>query len=442
GWGDARSASARAQVLASVETELSADCDRREQQIRTDEAGEAFLRRGRLEILEADREPETLAERGRVIERAEGLRQAAVAERRRQAAERRAARLTRLFAAAGGDAAFFTALDAHKPAWRQTGTRPVDVDIALDRAEQDVDRRQPAGAKHEVVVAAEQAFPDTPSAAWRQAGARFPESATQARAVSQRLSDRARVRALAAERAEPPSSPELVQRLFDWLHAQVERLLQRLGLVKPVRQQSPASGAGQPAPVTTAPARSAPEPAQTTAAIAGRLDLDALGKMLEAECLPRHKGVLAMSNVPMKALIRMLNAGDWPDYVAVKALTALASRHRYDEEKRSAAEVAFHMPAFRAEAAKEQAQRWLPLSGDAKQRIGGRVVLAALPAVVQQVRSMCREVLDIADRPVRHADHEPPPQAPTPPQPALGTAEEQARKRADDPEWDPGGYSH
>ena len=443
GWGEARSASARDQVLACVEQELSADFARREQQIRTDEAGEAFLRRGRLEILEADREPEpeTLAERGRVIERAEGLLQAAVGERLRQAAVRRAARLTRLFAAVGGDAAFFTALDAHKPAWRQTGTWPADVDIALDRAEQDVDRRPPAGAEHEVVVAAEQAFPDTPSVAWRQAGARFPESATQARAVSRRLSDRARVRALAAERAEPPSSPELVQRLFDWLHAQVEKLLQRLGLVKPVRRQSPASGAGQPAPATTVPARSAPEPAQTTAAIAGRLDLDALGQMLEAECLPRHKGVLAASNVTMKALVRKLDAGDWPDYVAVKALNALVSRHRYDEEKRCAAEVAFHMPAFRAEAAKKQAQRWFTLSGDVKQRLGGRVVLAALPAVVQQVRSMCREVLDIADRPARPADPEPAPQVPTPPRSAVGAAEEQARKRADDPEWDPGGYS-
>ena len=40
-----------------------------------------------------------------------------------------------------------------------------------------------------------------------------------------------------------------------------------------------------------------------------------------------------------------------------------------------------------------------------------------LPAVVQQVRSMRREVLDIADRPARPADP------------------------ADDPEWDPGGYS-
>ena len=228
GWGEARSASARDQVLACVEQELSADFARREQQICSDEAGEAFLRRGRLEILEADREPETLAERGRVIERAEGLLQAAVGERLRQAAERRAARLTRLFAVAGGDAAFFTALDEHKPAWRQTGTRPADVDIALDRAEQDVDRRPPAGAEHEVVVAAERAFPDTPSAAWRQAGERFPESATPTRAMSQRLSDRARVRALAAERAEPPSSPALVQRVFEWLRATVEKLLDQL----------------------------------------------------------------------------------------------------------------------------------------------------------------------------------------------------------------------
>ena len=447
GWEEARSDSARDQVLAYVEQELSADFDRREQQIRTDEAGEAFLRRGRLEILEADREPETLAERGRVIERAEGLRQAAVATRRRQAAEQRAARLARVFAAAGGDEAFFTALDAREPAWRQTGTRPADVDIALDRAEQDVDRRKPAGAEHDVVVAAEQAFPDTPSAAWRQAGERFPARSTQARAVSQRLSDRARVRALATERAEPPSSPELVQRLFDWLHAQVEKLLQRLGLVKPVARQSPASGAARPAQATTPAARPAPEPARTTAAIARSLNLDALGRMLEAESLPRHKGELAASNRTMKALVRMLDAGDWPDYVARKALMALAARHRDDEEKRCGAEVALHMRAFRAAAAKEQARRWFTLSDDDKQRIGDQVVQATLPAVVRQVRSMCRDVLDIPDRRALSADHEPAAQVPTPPLPdrgiteeARGTAEEQELNPIDDPEWNPGGY--
>ena len=246
GWREARTDRARDRLLDDVEQELDTDFARREHQVRSDEAGAACLRRSRLEILDADREPATLAERGRVIERAEALRQAGAADRARRAGNKqRLARLTRLFADAAGDEAFFTALDAHDSAWRQRGTRPADVDIALDRAEraeQKVDGRKPRAAAHAVVVEAERKFPDTPSAAWRQAGERFPDAATHAQAVSQRLSDRARARALAAERVEPPSSPELVQRLYEWLHA----LLQRLGLVNPVTRQPVPAAPVQP----------------------------------------------------------------------------------------------------------------------------------------------------------------------------------------------------
>ena len=43
--------------------------------------------------------------------------------------------------------------------------------------------------------------------------------------MSQTLSDRARARALAAERPEPPAPRNLVRRLFDWLRTRVEKLL-------------------------------------------------------------------------------------------------------------------------------------------------------------------------------------------------------------------------
>ena len=46
--------------------------------------------------------------------------------------------------------------------------------------------------------------------------------------MSQTLSDRARARALAAERPEPPASPGLVKRLFEWVRERVGRLLGRL----------------------------------------------------------------------------------------------------------------------------------------------------------------------------------------------------------------------
>ena len=228
GWEEARTDNEQDRVLATVEHGLAADFDHRERQLRTDD--EAFLGRGRVEVLEADREPDTLAERGKVIERAEVLRQAAMAERKRRA-EQRVPRLRRLFGAPGGDAAFFTALDARQPSWRERGTAPADIDHALDLAEQRVDRTQPATAEHVVVVNAQQAFSAAPSAAWRQAGDRFPKGSVHAR-VSQRLADRTRASALASERKEPPASSALVQRLVSWLRVQVDRLLKQLGLVR------------------------------------------------------------------------------------------------------------------------------------------------------------------------------------------------------------------
>ena len=252
---ESESRQGKVQALTTIETYLNKAFDRQEEKIRTDEEGEAFVRRGRLDVLKVDRDPETLTERGRVIEQAKALQQAAVAERKRRAAEQRDARLKRVFAAPGGDEVFFAALDAQKPTWRQTGTRAVDVDSALDIAERNVDRRKtPAAAEHKVVVEAERKFPDTPSTAWRQAGERFQEGSTHAR-MSQRLADRTLVCALAAEREEPPASSALVQRLFTWLRAQIDRLLERLGLVQPVtRQTVPASGAAEPAqPVSAAP---------------------------------------------------------------------------------------------------------------------------------------------------------------------------------------------
>ena len=236
----------KVRTLAAVETYLRKNFDQQEEKIRADEEGETFLCRGRVEVLETDRAPETLAECGRVLERAEALRQAAMAERKRRAAEQRVARLKRLFAVPGGDKLFFAALDARKPRWRERGTVPADIDVALDMAEPRVDRRQPASAEHAVIVDAERTFQDASSEDWGQAGDRFPKGSPHAR-LSQRLSDRTRACALAAEREEPPATPALAQRIVIWLRAQVDRLLERLGVVKPVtRQPSPPAEPAQP----------------------------------------------------------------------------------------------------------------------------------------------------------------------------------------------------
>lgn len=288
GWEEARSDDEKDQVLATVERDFEADFDHRERQLRTDDEAEDFLRRGRVEVLEADREPETLAERGTVIHRAEALRQAAVVDRKRQAADRRVARLKRLFALLGGDEAFFAALDAHKATWRETGTRPADIDFALDLAEQRVDRTKATTAEHKVIVDAEQKFREASSAAWRQAGDRFPKDSTHAR-MSQRLSDRALASALAAEREEPPATPALIQRLVAWLRIQVDKLLQRLGLVKPAtRRTAPASGATEP--VQPAPAQPATPGAGTPSrSVGGRQETPTVDKSPHPQAAAGHR---------------------------------------------------------------------------------------------------------------------------------------------------------
>ena len=84
----------KVEALIAIETELTEDFDRREERIRSDSEGEALLRRGRREVLgDAERQPETLPERGRVIEAAETRQRQARerAEERRAQVERREA---------------------------------------------------------------------------------------------------------------------------------------------------------------------------------------------------------------------------------------------------------------------------------------------------------------------------------------------------------------
>ena len=169
----------------------------------------------------------TTADIDRALAAAERDRQ----ERRRAATGRRVSRLERLLSAPGGGEAFTAALDAQAPSWRRTGTRPSDIDRALDAVERGRDPDEAPPWRHRLVLEAERAFPGAASTAWRDAGAgfdQFTETGRQAGRVSQTLSDRARARALAAERPEPPASPGLVTRLFEWLRERVGRLLGRL----------------------------------------------------------------------------------------------------------------------------------------------------------------------------------------------------------------------
>ena len=147
-----------------------------------------------------------------------------------EALRKRVSRVRALFATPGGDAALLTALEDRNPSWSRTGT-PTDIDSALNVAEQRLDRRQAATWEHRAVLDAEQAFPDVASTTWRRTGEGFNEctdTGRPGRRLTQTLSDRARAVAVAAERPEPPASPGLVKRLFEWVRERVQKMLHRL----------------------------------------------------------------------------------------------------------------------------------------------------------------------------------------------------------------------
>ena len=156
----------------------------------------------------------------------------AEARRKQAAIEKRNSRVKQLLADPASADALIEALEAEDPSWR-SGIRPARIDRALDVAERDSGRREVAARRHrehEVVLEAEQRFPDATSTACQFAGGRFDGTTEVGRAgrrVSQDLSDRVLVRAHAAEQAEPPALRNLVQRLYDWLRDRLERLFGR-----------------------------------------------------------------------------------------------------------------------------------------------------------------------------------------------------------------------
>ena len=161
-----------------------------------------------------------------------------------EALRKRVSRVRELFAAPGGDAALVAALGNRNRSWSHTGT-PTDLERALDVAEQSPNRRQAATWEHRTVLEAEQAFPDVPSTGWRRTGERFnafTDTGRPARRLTRTLSDRARVLAIAAERPEPPASPGLMMRLFEWVRERVERLLGRFRPSKAAHRQDRSPG--------------------------------------------------------------------------------------------------------------------------------------------------------------------------------------------------------
>ena len=242
----------RAQVIDRAQDLLEedrAELAREEAALLEDPAGEELLRSARLDVLgNADREAQSLVEREAVIDRA-----AAAAERKR-----RQDRVQRLFAAPGGDELLLAALDERKPRWRQQATLPAGgIDLALDNAESS--RRQPDPRRHQLVLEAEGAFPGSPAAAWRDAGAGVDRTGATGRyagSVLDRLADRAHVRSLVADEPARPAPPGLVKRVIEWVRERVGRLFDRLRPSKPAQRPDRAGSAGvEPEPEQAAAAR-------------------------------------------------------------------------------------------------------------------------------------------------------------------------------------------
>ena len=173
----------------------------------------------------------------------------AEAARRQAAIEQRSSRVKQLLADPASADALIEAIEAGDPSWR-TRTSPSCLDRALDAAERAPGRREVATRRHQehqVVLETERRFPDVPSAAFQGVGGRFDVTTEVGRAgrrVSQDLSDRALVRTFAAEQAEPPAPRNLVQRLYDWLRARIERLFGR--------SSGPSAATGAPGPQASA----------------------------------------------------------------------------------------------------------------------------------------------------------------------------------------------
>ena len=161
-----------------------------------------------------------------------------------EALRRRVSRLRELFEAPGGDAALFTALEDRSPSWPRTAA-PIDIERALGVAGRSRRRRQAASWEHRVILEAEQQFPGASSTAWRRTGERFNEltdTGRPGRRLTQTLSDRARALAIATERPEPPASPGLVKRLFEWVRERVRKMMHRLRPSKAAHHQDRSPG--------------------------------------------------------------------------------------------------------------------------------------------------------------------------------------------------------
>ena len=248
------------QALERVGDDLRQHFDGREASILRDPEGEEILRDARARVLREDRRPTTLPERAGVVEKAQGLLEAAVAERSAAAAD-----IARLFKSPGGDELVVAALDGLVFPWRKRSFCTSDVRRAIGTAAQNADRRGvPVNEEHQLVLDADREFPDAGSNAWQEASRALrgdTDVDQRGIAISRRLSDRARLREITG-REQTTASPGSVKRLVEWLRRRIEQL-PGMGRGRP--SQGPASDAEVPVEAPTRTAHPQPVPSATSA---------------------------------------------------------------------------------------------------------------------------------------------------------------------------------
>ena len=205
----------RESMVNAVEQRVTEELDRREKRLKASGRGAALLEDAFENVTGGYGSDLTRMQRSQIIDLAESWLKEALTEC--------TARVERQLDVRGGDEVLIAALNKREPAWRQKDTLPEVLDESLDDVEEEPGRRR-AAPWHGLVRKAEQKFPHATSQTWHEAGDGIDRS-TATGSISQTLSDRARVRALAAEEPEPARARNLVQRVIDWLRAQVERLL-------------------------------------------------------------------------------------------------------------------------------------------------------------------------------------------------------------------------
>ena len=145
-----------------------------------------------------------------------------------------------------------------------------------------------------------------------------------------------------------------------------------------------------------------------------------------------------LSNRTLSSLLGRFDSDHAIDDAARAALRVLHSRP--DDQARAAAERRHHDHAFRAAVAEQETGR-VPLTEAGQRRTFARVVLAALPPLVERIRTLCRQALgrDLDGTRNRLVILGQAPPGPSPPGRAQGAADAQDAARRD---IHRGGYNH